>query len=178
MKSEDLLKQTFGELTPVSIDETRKNRIFWLCKCSCGQLKSVAAKHLKNGSVRTCRASVHFKGKKGTNWRGYEDISQKYWGNIQKGARVRNLKFSLTQDQVWRIFIQQEKKCALSGLPLFLIGKNGGQGNASLDRINSELGYLTGNIQWVDKRINKMKMDLPEIEFKELCFLVTKNANL
>ena len=36
---------------------------------------------------------------------------------------------------------------------------------ASLDRIDSKLGYILGNIQWVHKQINEMKMDLAEVDF-------------
>lgn len=48
------------------------------------------------------------------------------------------------------------------------------QQNMSIDRINSDIGYEEGNIQWVDKRINMMKGSLSNEEFIELC---TKVAN-
>lgn len=44
----------------------------------------------------------------------------------------------------------------------------------SIDRINSDIGYEEGNIQWVDKRINMMKGSLSNKEFIELCTKVAK----
>jgi hypothetical protein len=40
---------------------------------------------------------------------------------------------------------------------------------ASLDRINSDLGYVYGNIQWIHKDINKMKNDYEQNYFILLC---------
>ena len=42
----------------------------------------------------------------------------------------------------------------------------------SIDRIDSNIGYELGNIQWVDKRINMMKGSLSNGEFINLCTLV------
>lgn len=46
---------------------------------------------------------------------------------------------------------------------------------ASLDRIDSSKGYVIGNVQWVHKTINTMKMDLANSEFIKLCQMVAKN---
>lgn len=46
---------------------------------------------------------------------------------------------------------------------------------ASLDRINSSIGYTIDNVQWVHKKINMMKMDLSQEEFINYCRLVVKN---
>jgi len=40
---------------------------------------------------------------------------------------------------------------------------------ASLDRIDSNHGYINKNVQWIHKSINKMKMDMKEARFIELC---------
>lgn len=60
----------------------------------------------------------------------------------------------------------------MTGLPI-AIQQLGG--DASLDRIDSSKGYIPGNVQWVDKRVNYMKQALPEGEFAELCRLVYLN---
>lgn len=44
----------------------------------------------------------------------------------------------------------------------------------SIDRIDSNIGYEEGNIQWVDKRINMMKGSLSNEEFVELCTKVAE----
>ena len=55
--------------------------------------------------------------------------------------------------------------------------------NASLDRIDPNIGYKRDNIQWVHKDINRMKQHYPEVYFVEMCGKVTdyicqKNGDL
>lgn len=66
--------------------------------------------------------------------------------------------------------------CAISGLPIRY--KNYIRDNtatASLDRIDSNKGYIKGNVQWVHKKINQMKWLFSKNEFIELCVAVAKN---
>jgi hypothetical protein len=71
---------------------------------------------------------------------------------------------------------KQNKKCALSGLELKFpeFGEKATKQTASLDRINSDLGYVKSNIQWLHKDVNKIKWELSQIRFIELCKLITK----
>lgn len=78
----------------------------------------------------------------------------------------------------WDLFLSQGKKCSLSGIDLVIeksICRKRGQSNitASLDRIDSSLGYVEGNLQWIHKDINYMKQDLDEEYFKKLCKEIT-----
>ena len=46
---------------------------------------------------------------------------------------------------------------------------------ASLDRINSNIGYVVNNIQWVYKDINYMKFKLSNDKFIYYCKLIANN---
>ena len=46
---------------------------------------------------------------------------------------------------------------------------------ASIDRIDSKSGYIEGNIQWVHKFINSMKLDHTQEEFIKLCKAVVNH---
>ena len=61
-------------------------------------------------------------------------------------------------------------KCALSGVDISIDYG----GNASLDRIDSSLGYITGNVQWVDGKVNLAKRAMSDEEFIEMCKRVVK----
>jgi hypothetical protein len=50
------------------------------------------------------------------------------------------------------------------------------KGTASLDRIDSLVGYIKGNVQWVHKDVNVSKMDFDESYFRQLCAAVTAHA--
>jgi len=78
------------------------------------------------------------------------------------------------------LFLQQNRKCALSGLELKFANSAKEQRNhkgttASLDRICSSKGYVAGNVQWVHKDVNFMKQHYPQDYFVELCGKITKN---
>lgn len=52
--SEDLTGLTFGRLTVIKRAENIRGRTAWLCRCECGNMKTVLTKYLKNGSVQSC----------------------------------------------------------------------------------------------------------------------------
>lgn len=110
------------------------------------------------------------------NWKGYKGISGDYWRCIQKAGEDKGLGFDLTLEFLWDLFKKQKGVCALSGLPITLetglgeLNKHGYQRrSASLDRIDSNKGYLTYNVQWVHKEINQMKSNRADKDFIELC---------
>ena len=106
----------------------------------------------------------------------YKDIRIDYWNSLMSGAKRRNISFDISIEYAWKILIDQNKKCALSGIDLTFctsrIEKTSFQ-TASLDRIDSSKGYVEGNIQWTHKSINKMKMNIDQNEFINFCKLIS-----
>jgi hypothetical protein len=73
----------------------------------------------------------------------------------------------------WEQFEKQGGRCALSGVQLtFRSDSADAETTASIDRIDSDVGYRRGNIQWVHKVVNKIKRNLDTDRFLELCRLV------
>lgn len=66
------------------------------------------------------------------------------------------------------------KKCALTGRE---IGFDAPQ-TASLDRIDSTKGYLSGNVQWVHVSVNRMKNSFSQNEFIATCTEVAEWARI
>ena len=57
MSSSDLLNlvgQRFGLLTVLSRDESALGKPRWLCQCDCGNARTVGAKALLSGAMRSC----------------------------------------------------------------------------------------------------------------------------
>ena len=48
---------------------------------------------------------------------------------------------------------------------------------ASLDRIDSEKGYVAGNVHWVHKTVNKMKMEFSVDDFVSVCKEVAEHKS-
>tara|TARA_R110002124_G_scaffold223796_1_gene389116 strand:+ start:367 stop:993 length:627 start_codon:yes stop_codon:yes gene_type:complete len=120
----------------------------------------------------------HQKGKNSPYWTGHGDISGYRFANIKKSASERNLSFSITIEQIWDLYTQQAGRCALTGLEIGFGEKARDLASASLDRIDSSKGYEPGNVHWVHKRVNVMKMDLDLEEFMGYCKLITEHRSV
>ena len=115
-------------------------------------------------------------GKYNKCWTGYKDLSGKYWAIITCSARLRKLKFDVDRKYLYDLFEQQNRRCALTNLPLTL-GRLEEQ-TASLDRIDSLQGYVKGNVQWVSKEVNIMKNKFGQDYFVNICKLVAEHDRL
>lgn len=102
------------------------------------------------------------------NWNGYRDIPGRYLWQLKDGATKRGLEYTVTPEQLWEIWESQCGRCFYSGLALTL------GIDASLDRIDNKCGYVFGNVRWVHKDVNRMKSDLDEAYFIELCKLIAE----
>lgn len=143
----------------------------FLCRCSCGTERRVQRSSLLQGKSKSCRG--HFKGpvrSKSPKWRGEGEISGEFYGKIKHNAKTRKIEFSVSLSYLWNLFLKQDRKCALSGQTLeFPSQAFVGDGTASLDRKDSSMGYIEGNVQWVHKYVNLAKRSLSDEEFINLC---------
>jgi hypothetical protein len=113
------------------------------------------------------------------NRKGTTHISRTYFSIIKQHAQCkqrksRNYEFNITIEYITELLIQQNFKCALSGLPI-VAGYDISKMTASLDRIDNKKGYVPSNIQWVHKDINWLKQDFEENYFIMLCKNVAKH---
>lgn len=149
-----------------------KYRTDWLCQCKCGsETKWVPKQNLVHGRSKGCHAcyGTRNSGKDNGNWRGCGEISGEAFNKVRVGAKTRDIDLNVSQDELNELWLNQDRKCALTGMVL-IMGET-----ASLDRINSDLGYCLGNVQWVHKTVNIMKNDYSQEVFVEMCRLVAKH---
>ncbi len=106
-------------------------------------------------------------------WKGYEEISSSYWNNLKNGAKTRKILFEIKIEDMWNLFLKQDRKCALSGLPISFDACK--SNTASLDRINSLKPYIESNVQWVHRDVNFAKQSLNNDEFIYLCKQVSNH---
>jgi hypothetical protein len=149
-------------------DEERQKGTFWVCRCACGLEKSVNAYCLKKGG--SCKSCAY--------WEGVGEISKDCFSGIVRSAKKRSLDFDLTMEFLWDLFLKQERLCALTKVPLIFCRnrRKFPPPTASLDRIDSNLGYVKENVQWIHKTIQQMKWDYPQNEYINWCKLVSNNA--
>jgi predicted DNA-binding protein YlxM (UPF0122 family) len=106
----------------------------------------------------------------------HHTIPSRYFYSLYRGASRRNILFNISIDDIWQKFQEQDGRCSLSGLFLKFPsnGDKATEQTASLDRINSDEGYVIENVQWLHKDINKMKWELNQLKFLELCQIITR----
>ncbi len=136
---------------------TKQTCAHWKCQCKiCGIIKVFPRNDILRGEIR-CRCHAEY-------------------ARLKRVAKLRNIKFTITDKEMWKLLTNQERKCALSGLSI--VFKNARHKTASLDRIDSKKGYTIDNVQWVHKDINRMKSSLKQNYFIKLCKLIYENNEI
>ena len=173
--SKDLTNKTFSYLTalhivekPKSINSTNRG-VWWLCKCKCGKERIVRSTELTREHTKSCGCmNKYYNSKK---YKGVGLLAQSVYSHMQWGAKKRNIEFNVSKEYLWKKYQSQNGKCYYTDLDIDLNTRNFKK-TASIDRIDSSLGYIEGNVVWVHKNINIMKNVFSEKEFINFCKLV------
>ncbi len=175
LQRKDLTGRPFGKLTVVK-QIIQKERSYgarwWLCKCVCGGTIETITASLLSGATSSCGCSRV--GENNPHWKGYKNISGRFWAVLKASAKKRELEMCLTKEQAYDVLEKQGFRCALSKVPIHING-NAKDTTASIDRIDSTVGYVPNNIQWVHKNVNTMKWDLTQSDFLAWCKRIAEN---
>lgn len=92
-------------------------------------------------------------------------------------ARKRNV-CEVTVGFLERLWSDQRGMCAMTGWNMTMtLGRGRCETNASIDRINSNLGYIEGNVQLVCRCVNVAKSDMSVEFFKSMCTSIWERGN-
>lgn len=168
MKVVNLVNQQFGKWTVLRQGSRIKNHGYWLCRCICGTEREVSLSNLRQiestQSVGSCGClkketlvthnTTH--GLSGTV------VSALFW-QAKSRAKKRGLEFSITMADVVVPDI-----CPLLEIPIHKKGYIQTDNSPSLDRIDSSLGYVPGNVQVISQKANTIKSTSTFYEFERL----------
>lgn len=171
----NLVGQKFGKLLVISELQKKGHNVLWRCRCECGKQLDVLGPNL-NKKTKSCGCAPNAKtlGRESPFWKGYGEISVQFFNRIKISASRRNIKFDLSIEDLWNLYLKQNKKCALSGEDIvFADSLKKHETTASLDRIDSKKDYTINNVQWVHKHINTMKQYFDDNYFISWCIKVT-----
>jgi hypothetical protein len=183
MRKVNLLGQKFGLLTIIKeAPPTPRGHSSWVCLCDCGKNIIRTSTSMKRSKFSSC-GCWHVSGVEHPLFRGVGEISGNwFWSIIYRSASGRKSrskiekKLDIDPAFIWELFLKQNRKCALSGIFLTLPQNSTNEeykkSTASIDRIDSSLGYVKDNVQWVHKDINKMKNTYSQEYFIKMCSLV------
>lgn len=165
----------------------KSNRKVAYVKCDCGKIERRRLDQVISKRTTVCKvcSSKRTSSKYSPPfvYKGIGGFSKTHYNSLKRNARIRNFVWDVSMTDLWNLWIKQNGKCALTGVDLVLEAAllnqrvNWSIVTASLDRINSKIGYVIDNIQWVHKIVNKLKNSFSESEFLHWCSLVVNHAN-
>ena len=95
------------------------------------------------------------------------------YNGMETRAREKKQKVGVDREYMIKLLEETNGICALSGLPLSSIIDH--PMRASPDRIDSNKGYVKGNIQWVGSCLNIAKRDHTMEQFISMCKAVVEH---
>lgn len=153
----DITGQRFGHLIVTGIAERfydggaiRRSRIFWLCRCDCGNETIATASNLRLGSVTSCGCAHHAElvvrnTTHGASPRGKRSRLYEIWESMLK--RCRNPKSKSYLDYGGRGIKVCEEWQAFEPFRDWALA-NGYRDDLSIDRRENDGNYEPGNCRW------------------------------
>lgn len=144
----------------------------WCKPCpSCGKLQTYLRKNyaiLSFLEKKECKKCSNRRPENNKH-KGWIDgvLRESFVNKLKTGAILRNIEWNLEYEYLAKLLKNQNFKCALSGIEIQAKGSQ--KNTASLDRINSEKGYIVDNVQWVHKDVNFMKQKFNQEYFISMC---------
>jgi hypothetical protein len=180
IKIEEYIGRRFGTRIVIRQGENARGNVTVVLLCDCGSETTVILRELVRGRSQTCCLCQQRNqtGAGHPHWKGGRYISMTLYNNWFICASRRNIEWLIDLDYLENLLDQQNFLCAFTGSNLTLgYGHNNGlikRGNASLDRIDSNIGYIPGNVQFVLKSVNIAKQSSSDEDFIEMCRKVTE----
>lgn len=153
--------RVFGRLTVMSHSHAQGGRSYWVCRCSCGNEKTVQRAHLVSGDTLSCgclrkermrEGAVQKLSKRNTRHGMAHSREYKTWEQMRE--RCRNPKHKawkyyggkgITVCERWQTFEN------------FFADMGARPTGCEIDRINPEQGYNPGNCRWLPRRENGLR---------------------
>lgn len=109
-------------------------------------------------------------------WRGHGGVTSTAYAHFRFGAKNRGIEWAVSIEHLAEVWERQGGCCPVSGRDLIMKRGNRHPSTASLDRIDSAVGYVPGNVRWVHKAVNFAKQDMSDAELIELCRDIVRTA--
>lgn len=150
------------------------------CRCDCGGEHLVSAFTLFKGTSTQCLICGNsLQMENNPAWKGYKEIPYGWFSKYFKRGNKKNHRTEdITIQQIYDIWIKQNKKCTLSNVDIDFIKRNVVGISASIDRIDSKKEYTIDNVQLVHKDVNLMKNKYDQNYFLKMCKLIVNHCEV
>ncbi len=131
----------------------------------------------RDSRCKTCKKEQNIKRK--FNNRGKQDLDRillERWHGLKDRYKKLGFSVDFKSDYLKELWVEQKGLCNISKIPMtYIMNKGRTYTNISVDRINSNIGYIKGNIQLVCMAVNQMKSDLKIDELVYICKEIINN---
>lgn len=171
-KTHNHVGQKFGKLT-VQTQYIKNGKSHAMCLCDCGVEIEASVAHLKCGGKKSCGCMRYERLPR------FQSAKNILIRSHRNSAKKRNIQDTLTDDEV----------VSISMLPCYYCGQkfsrevgwaqeSGKLMSNGIDRIDSQIGYESGNCVPCCTQCNKMKMDTSESNFLAQCLKICQYQRL
>ena len=176
--------ETFGSLTVVRHFRDKpygslgKFYEEWEVVCSCGNVFTTNKSHIVRGQMGCNQCyGEKTRGSDSVHWKGGKYVTGYFISKVkQRLVRPsKTLVYDLSIEFLDNLYELQDKRCALSGLPISfenVASNTTEECSASLDRVDSSKGYTEDNVQFIHKIVNVMKQAESQVDFIEMCISI------
>lgn len=158
-----------------------------LCS-SCKEMKPFDMFAVSNHSKNTLKRAYLCKLCASKKTKAYRNTESGFWvglwNNLNSNAKSRRLNVEILKTDIIKLWKAQNGLCALTKIPMQMTNsvrssrsRNLNQYRASVDRIDSEKGYIPGNIRLVCAYVNVMRSDMTDDELRFWCAAILKGSN-
>lgn len=173
----NIKNQRFGKLIAIDCEAPINpgDKSKWLCVCDCGNKTISDITCLTTGIIKCCKECSTGPGRK--NYYGNSVVSLSYFNDLKRGAIDRGIEWNVSLEDLEIQFKKQQGLCYFSKIELIppVFSQKRKEWTASVDRLDSDIGYVRNNVVWVHKDINRMKWHYEVEYFVELCKRVSEN---
>jgi len=157
----DLTGKVFGRLTVIKKAESSNSRVFWLCKCSCGNTKTIQGGNMSRGKISSCgciKSEMLTRKNKANATHGLSKTRlHVIWDGIKKRASKNRSANNKNRDDYFNrgIILCDEWDSSFESFLLWS-KQNGYKEDLQIDRINNDKGYYPENCRWTTSAINSL----------------------
>lgn len=171
----DLSGKRFGKLIVLSFDhrDTRGNAC-WICQCDCGKNHIVRGTSLERKEISSCGCYRVEVGRKRILDSG-KMASHSVFLRYKMDAKKRNKVFELSEEQFLNIVAHPCVYCGKPPSNICHLKNFGDFVYSGIDRINSEDGYVEGNVAPCCITCNRAKSNLSYSDFRDWIYRISDN---
>lgn len=176
-KPEIAIGSWFGRLKIISMSHQDKRwRKHYLCRCECGNEKTIQGSLLASGNTKSCGCLVKDTRSATRVPNNHSEITAVILG-YKRHAKGRGYTWELSREQAENLF---RSDCHYCGSPPANIKIHKNTVNpfsySGIDRINNKLGYVQGNVVPCCNICNRAKRDMDVTEFYDWALRISDFA--